>query len=119
MYLPNPEKVRAVQIDRNPERLGLRFRIEVGLIGDARETLRALLPFLQHKTDRSYLEGVQAAMAEWRGLMEERGTSRDLPMRPQVPATELGRRITDTAIITTDSGTNTLYAARRIPIRGA
>ncbi len=117
-YLPDPSKVRCVQIDRNPERLGLRFPLEVGLVGDARETLRALLPLLQRKEDRSYLERVRETMRSWRELMHHRGSSRDLPMRPQVPATELGRQLRDDAIITTDSGTNTLYAARCIPIKG-
>ncbi len=117
-YLPNPQKVRAVQIDRNPERLGLRFPVEVGLAGDARETLRALIPLLARKTDRAYLTGVQETMAEWRELMDTRGASEEMPMRPQAFATEVGRQIADDAIITTDSGTNTLYSARCIPIRG-
>lgn len=117
-YLPDPRKVRGVQIDRNPERLGLRFPVEVGLAGDAGETLRALLPHLKRKEERSYLQSVQQKMAEWHELMNERETSTDLPMRPQVFASEVGRQISDDAIITVDSGTNTLYAARCIPIRG-
>ena len=117
-YLPNPDKVRGVQIDRNMERLGLRFPVEVGLAGDATETLRALLPLLKLKEDRSYLSEVQAKMGEWRALMNERETSMDTPMRPQVFASEVGKQISDDAVITTDSGTNTLYSARCIPIRG-
>lgn len=117
-YLPNPEQVRGVQIDRNPERLGLRFPVAAGLVGDARETLRALLSLLRRKEDRTYLTEVQKAMEGWRTLMHERETSSDLPMRPQVLAGEVGRQIADNAIITTDSGTNTLYAARCIPIHG-
>ncbi len=117
-YLPNPEKVRGVQIDRNPERLGLRFPVEVGLAGDATETLRALLPLLKRKEERSYLQGVQQKMSEWRELMSARESSTEMPMRPQVFAAQVGKQIADNAIITTDSGTNTLYSARCIPIRG-
>jgi pyruvate dehydrogenase (quinone) len=116
-YLPKPDQVRAVQIDINPERLGLRFPVEVGMIGDARETLRALIPLLQRKEDRSFLEEAQAGMKEWWQLMEKRGTSPDMPMRPQVFARELGQQLNDDAIICGDSGTNTLYAAREIRIR--
>lgn len=118
-YLPNPEKVRGVQIDRNTERLGLRFPVEVGLAGDAAETLRGLLPLLKRKEDRSYLSGIQETMAQWRGLMNSRETSTDMPMRPQVFAAEVGKQLSDDAIICTDSGTNTLYSARCIPIRGS
>lgn len=117
-YLPDPTRVRGVQLDRNPERLGLRFPIEVGLVGDARETLRVLLRMLHRKADRTFLTSVQETMREWRATMNERETSTDMPMRPQVIAAAVGRQITDDAIITTDSGTNTLYAARCISIRG-
>jgi pyruvate dehydrogenase (quinone) len=117
-YLPKPDQVRSVQIDINPERLGLRFPVEVGMIGDARETLRALIPLLQRKEDRSFLEEAQSGMKEWWQLMEKRGTSQDMPMRPQVFARELGQQLNDDAIICGDSGTNILYAAREIRIRG-
>jgi pyruvate dehydrogenase (quinone) len=117
-YLPDPKKVRGVQIDRNMERLGLRFPIEVGLAGDATETLRALLPLLKRKNDRSYLTGVQETMTQWRSLMDGRQSSADVPIRPQVFAAEVGKQLADDAIIATDSGTNTLYSARCIPIRG-
>ena len=117
-YLPNPEKVRGVQIDRNPERLGLRFPVEVGLAGDATETLRALLPLLKRKEERSYLTGVQKTMSEWRELMQTRETSTEMPMRPQVFAAQVGKQVSDDAIVCTDSGTNTLYSARCIPMNG-
>ncbi|MES2460712.1 MAG: thiamine pyrophosphate-dependent enzyme, partial [Armatimonadota bacterium] len=117
-YLPDPEKVRAVQIERNAERLGLRFPVEAGLLGDARETLRALIPLLERKSDRTYLQSIQKTMGEWKETMARRADSQDLPMRPQVFASEVGKQLADDAIVTVDSGTNTLYAARCIPMRG-
>ena len=117
-YLPKPESVRGVQIDINPERISLRFPVEVGLVGDARETLRLLIPQLKRKSDRSFLEMAQAEMREWWRVMETRGTSEDMPMRPQVVAWKLGEQLEDDAIICGDSGQNTLYAARHIKIRG-
>jgi pyruvate dehydrogenase (quinone) len=117
-YLPKPDKVRGVQIDINSERIGLRFPVEAGLVGDTRETLRLLLPLLKRNENRSLLENAQERMADWWKLMEHRGTSRDVPMRPQTVAWELGLQLADDAIICGDSGQNTLYAARQIKIRG-
>jgi pyruvate dehydrogenase (quinone) len=118
-YLPDPKKVRGVQIDVNPERIALRFPVEVGLVGDARETLRLLLPLLEARTDTRLLDLARAKMREWWALMERRATSPDLPMRPQAVAWELGKQLRDDAIICGDSGQNTLYAARHIKMRGA
>ena len=80
--------------------------------------LRALLPRLQHHSDRSFLEEAQAGMAKWRELMAERGTRTDMPMKPQVVAHELNRLLADDAIIASDSGTITAWAARHLDIRG-
>jgi pyruvate dehydrogenase (quinone) len=117
-YLPKPGWTRGIQIDLNPERIGLRFPVEEGLVGDARETLRLLIPLLERKADRSFLQGIQGKMTNWRRLMESRGTSDDIPMRPQTVAWELGRQLNDDAIICGDSGQNTVYAARHFEIRG-
>jgi pyruvate dehydrogenase (quinone) len=117
-YLPDPKKVRGVQIDINPDRIALRFPVQAGLVGDTRETLRLLLPLLELHADTRLLDLAQAKMREWWELMERRGTAPDLPMRPQTVAWELGRQLRDDAIICGDSGQNTLYAARQIKIRG-
>lgn len=117
-YLPKPDRVRGVQIDLNPDMIALRFPVEVGLVGDARETLRMLRPQLRPHPDDSLLQLARSRMAEWWTLMETRGTSTDVPMRPQTVAWELGRQLSDEAIICGDSGQNTLYAARQIKIRG-
>lgn len=114
-FLPKPGQVRGVQIDIDPMRIGLRYPVEVGLIGDCRRTLLALLPMLDLKPDRSFLEKAQSGMKDWWKLMEERGTRQDKPMKPQVVAWELGKRLSDTAIVSADSGTNTTWWARQIP----
>jgi pyruvate dehydrogenase (quinone)/pyruvate oxidase len=106
-----------VQIELDPMRIGLRFPVEVGLVGDSRRTLEALLPLLEPKTDRSFLERAQQGMKDWWALMEERGTRRDSPMKPQVVAWELGQRLRDDAIVSCDSGTITTWWARQIPAR--
>jgi pyruvate dehydrogenase (quinone)/pyruvate oxidase len=116
-YLPPVDKVRCVQIDINPARLGLRYPASVGLVGDARETLRALLPLVERKPDRSFLQQAQRTMQEWWRLIKQRGTVREMPMRPAVFAWELGQQLRDDAIICADSGSNTMYAALEIKMR--
>src|SRR5687768_6717067 len=73
-YLPKPDQARGVQIDMDPVRVGLRYPVEVGLVGDSRRTLRALLPLLQPKEDRSFLDQAQQNMKDWKELMKTRGT---------------------------------------------
>jgi pyruvate dehydrogenase (quinone)/pyruvate oxidase len=116
-FLPKPEQARAVQIDYDPQRIGLRYPAEVGLVGDCRVCLQALMPLLERQKDRKFLETAQAGMKAWRELMEERATRADKPMKPQVVAHELGRRLRDNAIVACDSGTITTWWARHIPVR--
>jgi pyruvate dehydrogenase (quinone) len=116
-FLPRPGQARSVQIDLDPKRIGLRQPVEVGLIGDTANTLRELSPLLQHKQDRGFLQTAQREMKDWRELMHERATRKDKPMKPQVPAYEIGRRLRDDAIVACDSGTITTWWARHIPAR--
>jgi pyruvate dehydrogenase (quinone)/pyruvate oxidase len=118
-YYPQPEQAHAVQIDIDPKRIGLRYPIEAGLVGDSRCVLRALLPRLDYRQDRSFLDKAQAGVKEWNELMEERGTRRDKPMKPQVVAYELNKLLADDAIIATDSGTVTTWIARQLMVRGS
>jgi pyruvate dehydrogenase (quinone)/pyruvate oxidase len=116
-FLPKPGQARGVQIDLDPARIGLRYPVEVGLVGDSRRTLQALLPLLSRNEERGFLEQAQAGMREWWALMEERGTRRDTPMKPQVVAWELGKRLRDDAIVASDSGTIATWFARQIKAR--
>jgi pyruvate dehydrogenase (quinone)/pyruvate oxidase len=106
-----------VQIDIDPARIGLRYPVEVGLIGDSRRTLQAWLPLLNRHDDRSFLNKAQERMRAWWKLMEEHGTRRDKPMKPQVVAWELGKRLRDDAIVSSDSGTIATWFARQIPVK--
>ncbi|HKP52951.1 MAG TPA: thiamine pyrophosphate-dependent enzyme [Chloroflexia bacterium] len=116
-FLPKPDQARAVQIELDPARIGLRYPVEVGLVGDSKRTLQALLPMLQRNEERGFLEKAQDGMNEWRKLMEERGTRKDTPMKPQVVAWELGKRLADDAIVSCDSGTIATWWARQIPAK--
>ncbi len=116
-YYPKPGQARGIQIELDPMRVGLRYPIEVGLVGDSARTLEALLPLLRRKTERGFLEAAQEGMRQWRELMRERGTRRDTPMKPEVVAYELGRRLREDAIVSCDSGTIATWWARHIPVR--
>ncbi len=116
-YMPKPGQAKAVQIELDPSRIGLRYPVDVGLVGDSRNTLRALQSLLRRHEDRGFLEKAQKQMKDWRKLMEERGTRPDKPMKPQVVAWELGKRLKDNAIVSSDSGTIATWFARQIPAR--
>lgn len=116
-FMPKPGQARGVQIDLDPARIGLRYPVEVGLVGDSRNTLLALFGHLKRKEDRSFLEKARAGMKDWWALMQERGTRPDKPMKPQVVAWELGKRLAPTAIVSSDSGTIATWFARQIPAK--
>ncbi|GAB4016585.1 thiamine pyrophosphate-dependent enzyme [Spirosoma koreense] len=116
-YLPKPGKTRTVQIDLDPTHIGLRTPVEVGLVGDSKTILTALLPLLQPKKDRSFLETAQERMRFWRELMTTRGTQTDMPMKPQVIPHLISPLLDANAIITCDCGNNTTWAARHIDLR--
>ena len=118
-YYPEPGTARAVQIDLDPQRIGLRYPVEAGLVGDSARTLHALIDRIEPKTDRTFLEQAQRDMADWRALMAERGSRDDVPMKPQVVTHALSGLLDDDAIIATDSGTVTVWSARHIEIRGS
>jgi pyruvate dehydrogenase (quinone) len=119
-FLPQPGQARGVQIDIDPVRIGLRYPVEAGLVGDAKATLARLLPLLR-RNDRGsrFLEEAREGMESWRGDLEIQAHRTDLPMKPQVVAWELGRRLHDDAIVAADSGTNTTWFSRLIPARGS
>ncbi len=117
-FYPKPGRAKAVQIDIDPARIGLRYPVEMGLVGQCWDVLRALLPLVQHKPNRDFLTNAQEKVHRWNQLMEERGTRTDMPMKPQVIAHQLNDVLTDDAIICCDTGTVTTWAARHIKIKG-
>ncbi|MFL5815154.1 MAG: thiamine pyrophosphate-dependent enzyme [Bdellovibrionia bacterium] len=116
-FLPKPDQARAIQIDTDPTRIALRYPVEVGLVGDSKKTLRALLPMLHRNDHRDFLSLAQSRMKDWWSLMKERGSRMDMPMKPQVVAWEIGKRLTEDAIVACDSGTAATWWARQIPVR--
>jgi pyruvate dehydrogenase (quinone) len=116
-FLPAAGQARGVQIDIEPGMLGLRYPMEVNLIGDAAATLRALLPLLQEKPDRTWRQGVEQNVASsWDEANDLAMVEAD-PINPQRVAHELSQRLPDGAIVTADSGTTTVWYARHLRFR--
>ncbi len=117
-FYPEPGKAKAVQVELDPKRVGLRYPVDVGLVWDSRRVLGELLPLLRKNDSGKFLERAQKDMREWRELMDERGMRRDTPMKPQVVTHELNKLLDDDAIVITDSGTITCWTARHVEMRG-
>jgi pyruvate dehydrogenase (quinone)/pyruvate oxidase len=115
-FMPKPGSVKCVQIDLDPQRIALRYPADVGLVGDARVCLNALLPCIG-KHDDGFLKKAQRNKKHWEEQLEEQGTRNDTPMKPQVIGWELGKRIPENAIVVSDSGTITTWWARFVPAR--
>ena len=117
-FYPKPGQAKTIQIEIDATRTGLRHAVDVGLVGDCRHILQALLPLIERKADRTFLEKAQERMKKWNQLMELRGTRTDLPLKPQVVAHQLNALLRDDAIVSADSGTIATWAARHIRMRG-
>jgi len=116
-FLPKPGQARAVQLELDATRIGLRYPIEVGLVGDSKQTLERLLPLLKRNKHRRFLTRAQSGMRQWWSMMEEYGTRMDKPMKPQVVAWQLGQHLSEDAIVSCDSGTIATWWARQIPAK--
>jgi thiamine pyrophosphate-dependent acetolactate synthase large subunit-like protein len=116
-FYPGHDHCRGVQIDRDASRIGMRFPVEVGLCGNAQATLQLLAQQIKRRDDRSFLDEAQEGMKSWRELMHTRAFRDEVPLKPQVIASTLDTLLKDDAIISTDSGTITTWAARYINIK--
>jgi pyruvate dehydrogenase (quinone) len=116
-FLPEEGSVRGVQIDIDPKLIGIRYPMEVNLAGDAAETLRALIPHLERKEDRSWREEIEAGVDRWWSLVEQRAMLDADPINPQRMFWELSERLPDGAIISSDSGSAANWFARDLKVR--
>ncbi len=116
-FLPKEGKARGVQIDIAPDMLSLRYPMEVNLVGDAAETLRALLPLLKQKGDGQWRESISRNVTEWWKTLEARAKAPADPINPQLVAWELSPRLPDRVIVTSDSGSCANWYARDLKMR--
>src|SRR5579871_636955 len=116
-YYPKPGQARGVQVDLKPDRLGLRYPVEIGLTGDVKATLQGLLPLLTRKSDRGFLQEAQRRMADWNGLLDRVVTTAKSPLRPQMVVRTLSDLLPDNAVISLDCGANTHFAGRCLQLK--
>lgn len=103
-YLPQPGTARAVQIDNDPTRIGQRYPVEVGLVGDAQRTLKELLPLLEHKRDRSFLLEIQKSIVTWQEGIDQEGCEHEGSLQPEAVSWELSKSLPNDAIFACDAG---------------
>ncbi|HWE72349.1 MAG TPA: thiamine pyrophosphate-requiring protein [Stellaceae bacterium] len=116
-FLPKEGQARGVQIDIEPGMLSLRYPMEVNLVGDASETLRALLPLIDDKRDRAWRQSIEGWTRDWWKKLEARAKESANPINPQRVTWELSPRLPERAIITSDSGSCANWYARDLKIR--
>src|SRR5581483_1049463 len=116
-WLPKEGQARGVEIDIDGKMIGIRYPMDVHLIGDSKHTLQALLPRLERKQDRSWRAGIEKEVAEWWRVLERRAHLTFEGVNPQRVAYELDKRLPDQAIVTADSGSSTTWWARYLRMR--
>ena len=116
-FLPKEGQARGIQIDIDARMLGIRYPMELNLHGDSRETLHALLPLLEWKTDRAWRESIEENVREWWKVLEARAMNEADPINPQRVFWELSPLLPDNCIITSDSGSSANWFARDLKIR--
>jgi pyruvate dehydrogenase (quinone) len=116
-WLPKEGQAKCVQIDIDGRRIGMRYPVDAPLVGDARETLRALLPLLEPKHDREWRDWIEEQVAEWWRVVEDLAMLDADPLNPQRVIWELSRRLPDDAILTADSGSTTNWWARMLKLK--
>ncbi|MGZ5180734.1 MAG: thiamine pyrophosphate-requiring protein [Ramlibacter sp.] len=116
-FLPKEGQARGVQIDLDNRRLGLRYPMEVNLVGDSKLTLQALLPLVHPKDDRGWRKQIEENVAKWWKVMEERAMTDARPINPQRVFWELNKVLPDDAIVCCDSGSAAAWYARDLRFR--
>jgi pyruvate dehydrogenase (quinone) len=116
-WLPDEGQARGVEIDIDGRMIGIRYPMDAHLVGDAKETLRALIPLLERKADRSWREKIEENVREWHRVVERRSQQKFDQINPQSVAAELSERLPDGAILTADSGSSTTWWARQLKLR--
>jgi pyruvate dehydrogenase (quinone) len=116
-FLPKEGQARGVQIDIDGRMLSLRYPMEINLLGDSKETLKALIPYLKRKEDRSWQKTIMGEVKDWWKVIEARAMNNAHPINPQRVFWELSSRLPDNCILSSDSGSSANWFARNLKIR--
>jgi pyruvate dehydrogenase (quinone) len=118
-FMPDLDQARAVQIDIDGTLIGMRYPYEVNLVGDAQRTLRALIPLLEHKDDRSWQDGIKDKVARWWDVMDAEALVAAKPVNPMRIFSEFSKQAPENCIIAADSGSAANWYARQVKMRGS
>jgi pyruvate dehydrogenase (quinone) len=116
-FLPRERTARGIQVDLDPRRLGLRYPYELNLVGEARETLQALLPLLKQKPRTRWIEAIERRVQDWWVDVDERSRTPAKPLNPQWDFWSLSPKLPDRAILASDCGTSTNWFGRNLKLR--
>jgi len=116
-FLPKPGNARGVQIDIKGDKLSLRYPMEVNLVGDSAQTLKALLPLLEQKTDTKWRDTIKESLDDWWKVLESRAMESADPINPQRVFWELSPRLPENCIVTADSGSVANWYGRDLKFR--
>lgn len=116
-FLPDEGQAKGVQIDIDGRMVSLRYPMDVNLVGDSKETLKALLPMIKYKEDRSWRKDIEKGIEDWWKVIEAKAMNGAKPINPQRVFWELSSRLPDNCIITADSGSSANWFARNLKIR--
>jgi pyruvate dehydrogenase (quinone) len=117
-FMPPLDQAKAVQIDIDGKFIGMRYPYDVNLVADAGSALRALIPHLQRKTDRSWREQIERSVSRWWETMEMEAMVEADPINPMLIFHELSKRLPEDAIVVADSGSSANWYARQLRFRG-
>ena len=116
-FLPKEGQAKGIQIDIDARMLSLRYPMEVNLAGDSAATLKALIPLLKHKSDRSWRNEIEEGITDWWKVVKAKAMNEANPINPQRVFWELSPKLPDNCIITADSGSSASWFARNLKIR--
>lgn len=116
-WLPEAGQARGVQIDIDGRLIGIRYPMEVNLVGDSAATLRALIPLLERHEDRAFREEIEQGVERWWKILDAQAHEPANPINPQLLFHEMSKRLPDRAILTSDSGSGTDWWARHLRMR--
>lgn len=118
-FLPAPQQAKSIQIDNKKEQLGRHFPVDLGLLGDAKATLAAILDQVEYKPDRFFIEKIQGKVRQWNELMKSRLDTKSIPIKPQLVMKMLSELAKADAIISGDTGSSLTWFARHFDMKSS
>ncbi|ECO1510319.1 ubiquinone-dependent pyruvate dehydrogenase [Salmonella enterica subsp. arizonae] len=113
-----PSDAKIIQIDINPGSIGAHSKVDMALVGDIKATLHALLPLVEEKSDRKFLDKALEHYRDARKGLDDLAKLSDKAIHPQYLAQQISHFAADDAIFTCDVGTPTVWAARYLKMNG-